>query len=126
MPHVVTGNFEVNLVPSASQTEGLSLMSIDKRYRGGLEGTGKGQMLAGGVEANGARAYVALETVTGELDGREGSFVLAHRGTMTPKAQDLSIIVVPDSGTGALVGLSGEMMIEIKDGQHFYELTYEL
>jgi hypothetical protein len=38
----------------------------------------------------------------------------------------LTVKVVPDSGTGALLGLSGSMKIIIADGKHFYELDYEL
>jgi hypothetical protein len=38
----------------------------------------------------------------------------------------LTITVVPDSGTGALVGLSGNMTINIVNDQHFYNFEYML
>jgi hypothetical protein len=38
----------------------------------------------------------------------------------------LMVVVVPDSGTGELVGIAGGMSIEIKDGKHFYEFEYTL
>ncbi len=38
----------------------------------------------------------------------------------------LMIAVVPDSGTGQLVGLTGTMAIVIKHGKHSYEFDYVL
>jgi hypothetical protein len=53
--------------------------------------------------------------------------VLQHFATMTRGTPRLEIVVVPDSGTGELTGLSGTMRIVIADGgKHFYELDYEL
>ena len=45
---------------------------------------------------------------------------------MTPKSQELAITVIPGSGTDLLEGLSGAMTIEIKYGEHLYELEYSL
>jgi hypothetical protein len=75
----------------------------------------------------GSGAYVAIEKVAGSLKGRSGSFVLQHTGTMTQNAPQLTILVVPDSGTGELKGLTGKMMINIAaDGKHSYDLEYAL
>jgi len=38
----------------------------------------------------------------------------------------LMIAVVPDSGTGQLVGLTGTIVIVVKDGKHWYEFDYTL
>ena len=38
----------------------------------------------------------------------------------------LSITVVPDSGTGQLKGLSGKMNIIIAEGKHSYDFEYTL
>ena len=73
-----------------------------------------------------AAGYVAIEQVTGTLNGRAGTFVLQHRGVMTRGAPELNITVVPDSGTGDLVGLAGKMGIEIAEGKHSYEFDYTL
>jgi hypothetical protein len=67
-----------------------------------------------------------MEKVTGTLAGRAGTFVLQHSGTMTRGVQQLTVTVVPDSGTGALAGLSGTMTVRIEGGKHSYEFTYEL
>ena len=124
-----SGTFDVKLSPQAlsdtAADPSLGRMSIDKQYHGDLEGTGKGEMLTAG-SGEGSGAYVAIERVTGKLKGRSGSFSLQHRGVMTRGTPDLSITVVPDSGTGELVGLAGKMTIKIENGKHFYELEYTL
>ena len=86
----------------------------------------KGQMLSAQTETEGSAGYVAIERVTGTLQGRNGTFVLQHSGTMTRGVPQLTVTVVPDSGTDQLMGLSGNMKIDISEGQHFYEFEYTL
>jgi Protein of unknown function (DUF3224) len=125
-----TGTFEVKLVPlvsdSDTQDATLGRMSIDKQFRGDLEGTSKGQMLTGGTGVKGSGAYVAIEKVTGMLHGRSGTFILQHTGIMTRGTPQLTITVVPDSGTDELVGLSGRLTIKIDDGKHSYDFEYAI
>ena len=125
-----SGTFEVKLSPQAPDEGesgvGVGRMLIDKRFSGGLEGTSRGQMLAAGTAVAGSAGYVAMEQVTGTLAGRSGSFVLQHSGTMTRGATQLSVTVVPDSGAGELVGLTGRMNIVVADGRHSYEFDYAL
>ncbi len=125
-----TGAFDVKLdAQTAEEKTGgaaISRMSIDKQFHGDLEGTSKGQMLAAGTGVKGSAGYVAIEQVTGTLHGRTGTFVLQHSGTMTRGAPQLSVTVVPDSGTGQLAGLAGKMAIRITEGKHFYEFEYTL
>jgi hypothetical protein len=78
------------------------------------------------TDVQGSAVYVAIERVSGLLHGREGTFVLHHRGVMDRGRPELSVSVVPDSGTGALAGISGEFRITIRDGRHFYEFEYQL
>jgi hypothetical protein len=78
------------------------------------------------TETKGSAGYVAVERVTGSLHGRSGTFALQHSGTMTRGVPQLIITVVPDSGTGQLVGLTGKMMINITDGKHSYDFEYTL
>ena len=101
-------------------------MSIDKRFHGDLEGTSRGEMLAARTAEPGSAGYVAMERVTGKLHGREGTFVLQHTGTMTRGTPTLGVTVVPDSGTGELAGLAGEMTIVIEEGKHSYVFDYTL
>jgi hypothetical protein len=101
-------------------------MSIDKQFHGDLEATSKGMMLSAGTAVKGSAGYVAIERVSGALHGRSGAFVLQHSGTMTRGAPQLTISVVPDSGTEGLVGLAGKMAITIADGKHSYDFEYTL
>ena len=123
------GTFEVKMNPldgNSSPEAGIGRMSIDKTFAGDLTATSQGEMLSGGSPAEGSAGYVAIERVTGTLHGNQGSFLLQHSGTMTPEAQELTITVVPASGTGALTGLSGRMEIRIEDGAHSYVFEYSL
>jgi hypothetical protein len=125
-----TGPFEVKLAPMdpANKTEDNSLgrMSIDKQFHGDLEASSKGEMLTAGTTVKGSAGYVAIERVSGSLNGRTGTFILQHNATMNRGMPQLNIIVVPDSGTGQLAGLTGTMNIIIADGKHSYDFTYSL
>ena len=130
MTTIAKGSFTVDMSPQGDSDtrDGVSLgrLSLRKRFEGDLEATGDGQMLTATTPAKGSAGYVAIERVTGTLSGRSGAFALQHTGTMDHGAQQLSISVVPDSGTGGLAGLSGALHIRIADGQHFYEFEYTL
>jgi hypothetical protein len=123
-----TGTFSVKIGPlsqyNTSQDAKLARMSIDKQFNGDLVGTSQGEMLSAGTDIKGSAGYVAIERVTGTLNDRSGSFVLQHNATMTRGAPYLNIVVIPDSGTGALAGLSGTMHIAIDKGNHSYEFEY--
>lgn len=124
-----TGPFDVKLSPQSSDEEPngstLARLSLDKQFAGDLQATSKGEMLSAGTRVTGSAGYVAIERVTGTLQGRQGSFVLQHFATMDRGTPDLKIIVVPDSGTGALTGLTGTMTIIIAaGGKHSYEFNY--
>ncbi len=122
------GTFDVKLAPQEDKAADptLTRLTIDKQFHGDLEGTSKGQMLGAGTDVKGSAGYVAIERVTGTLAGRSGSFTLQHSGTMDRGAPQLTITVVPDSGTGQLTGLTGRLMIKITEGKHFYEFEYTL
>src|SRR5580658_6327678 len=123
MPHA-SGTFEVKLTPQESANIGR--MSIDKQFHGDLEATSKGEMLSAMTEVKGSAGYVAIERVTGTLHGKSGSFVLQHSGTMTRGEPQLSVTVVPDSGTGELTGIAGKLTVIIAAGKHSYEFDYTL
>jgi hypothetical protein len=124
------GSFTVQLKPVGEPdgVDGVSLgrMSLDKQFEGDLVGIGNGQMLTALTPVKGSAGYVAIERFTGSLHGRSGSFVFQHTGTMNQGAQSLSITVVPDSGTGALTGISGTFTLQIVGDRHLYEFAYEL
>jgi|HubBroStandDraft_5_1064220.scaffolds.fasta_scaffold382659_1 hypothetical protein len=126
-----SGTFDVKLTPQTDEgggeNSGLGRMSIDKQFHGDLEGTSRGFMLSSAATiVKGSGGYVAMERVTGKLKGRAGSFVLQHSGTMTRGTPQLSVTVVPDSGTDQLTGIAGTLTIKIDGGKHSYEFEYTL
>ena len=127
MANRATGTFEVKVSPQdAPESPGVGRMLLDKQLHGDLEATSKGQMLTAMTAVQGSAGYVAIEQVTGKLKGRAGTFVLQHHGIMDRGKPQLSVTVVPDSGTGELAGLSGKMEIIIEGGKHSYVLEYTL
>jgi hypothetical protein len=130
MPIHATGTFEVKLSPQAPDASAgdptVGRMAIDKQFHGDLEAASKGQMLTAMTDTKGSAGYVALERIVGTLGGRSGTFALQHSGTMTRGVPRLSVTVVPDSGTGELAGIDGQMTIEVAEGKHRYDLAYTL
>ncbi len=124
------GSFEIRLNPEAlsepAAGTGLGRMSFNKVFQGDLVATSQGEMLSLRSSVLGSAGYVAMETVTGTLQGRNGSFVLQHSSTMTRGVAEQSINVVPDSATGELAGLAGRLVITIEEGQHSYQFDYSL
>ena len=124
------GEFDVKVTPlplaGPADEPSLGRLSIEKRFRGDFVGVGEGQMLTATTGVEGSAAYVAIERVSGTLEGRVGSFALQHRGEMRGGQQDLHVSVVPDSGTGGFAGIAGTLHIIIEGKNHRYELAYTL
>ena len=128
--HHAVGTFEVQVVPAEEEDTasglGLGRYTLSKTFTGDMTGEGRGQMLTGGNEAAQMGVYVALERFVGQIDGRDGALLLAHRGVMDPSGQSLTIGIVPGSGTGGLAGIAGEFQLTIEGGVHHYDLAYTL
>lgn len=126
----VSGSFSITMTPlqepQRSGRSTLGRMGLDKVYSGELAAQGKGEMLSAVTDTKGAAGYVAIEAISGTLQGRKGSFVVQHTGTMADGQQSLSITIVPHSGTDELERISGKLAIRIENGQHFYDLDYTL
>lgn len=127
----VSGLFKVNMEPLASSFKGqggaqIARMALDKYFSGELEAHSVGEMLSVVTSTEGSAGYVAIEQVSGILVGRQGSFVLQHLGVMNKGKPELTLVVVPDSGSDELKGLSGQMDIRIEEGQHYYDFEFEL
>jgi len=130
MLRTAKGTFKVQMKPvgEPDSLSGVSTgrMSLDKQFEGDWMATGKGEMLTALTPEEGSAGYVAIERVTGTLHGRSGSLVLQHSGLMTKGAQQLTIRIVPGSGTEHLSGIQGDFKLTIEQGKHFYELVYSL
>jgi hypothetical protein len=124
------GTFEITMTPhppyDTAKGATIARASIDKKLEGELTATSKVEMISAMSEVKGSAGYVAIERINGTLNGRTGTFVVQHMGTMSRGTQSLTIHVVPDTGTGELEGLTGKMAIDIVEGKHFYTLDYDL
>jgi hypothetical protein len=124
------GSFEVKVTPitltDPMDTGGFGRLALAKTFHGDLTGTSVGMMLASTDAAQTSGGYVALEQVTGTLQGKTGSFTLMHNGTMTPQSMEMRIMVVPASGTDELEGIAGTFKIIIEGKKHFWEFEYSL
>lgn len=124
------GTFEVTIIPQPYQDgagdSSVGRMAIAKVFSGEMNGTGSGQMLAYRSSVPGSAGYVAMEKVQGTLNGRQGSFIMQHNGIMNRGESQLTIRIVPDSGTDQLTGIAGEMLLNIEQGKHYYEFRYTL
>jgi hypothetical protein len=124
------GTFEIKLTPQTPDGKYedalLGRMTFDKQFQGDLIGSSTGHMLTAMTATKGSAGYVAIERVTGTLNGSSGTFVLQHNAFMSGGVHQLNVAVVPDSGTEGLTGLSGKLVIRIEDGRHYYEFEYEL
>jgi len=104
----------------------VGLTIFDKVFVGGaFVGTSVVHMVSTAA-ASGPLAYVALERLEGQLDGRNGAFVLRHDGVILDGVPVLELEVVQGSATGDLVGLTGAGTIEHTAAGAFLELDYEL
>ena len=121
------GSFDVTITPQETADEApVARMLLYKEFHGDLGAIAHGEMLAAHEPLTGAGVYVAIDRVTGTLHGRSGSFLIAHRGVRNADGQELSIVIVPGSGTGQLTGITGTVGIEIVGKEHFYSVEYHL
>ena len=124
------GTFDVKNYPlgvdDALNGTSIGRFALDKQFHGDLEGVSKGEMLGAGNPATGTAGYVAIEQITGTLNGLDGSFALQHFGTMEDNKFELIVKVVPGSGAGHLIGISGAMTITPVNGKHSWKFEYTL
>jgi hypothetical protein len=129
------GSFDIKMNPAEptdfEKANDITRLTSDKTWHGDFEGVSHGEMITGSTASTGSMAYVAIERMTGKLNGRQGSFTFSHRATMmkgdAPSAGDLSVTVVPNSGTGELTGLTGSLMIHIDaQGKHTWTFDYSI
>lgn len=130
MKKTIKGKFSIKSTPyppdDAVQKIGAMKMRFDKTFDGDLQAVSLVSMIGVMNKDLNSGGYVAIERVTGKLGELEGGFCLQHSSIMNRGVPTQTITVIPDSGTGQLVGLTGQMVIDIVDGQHFYTFEYEV
>lgn len=128
MTQHATGTFEVKLTTQDDKTGDATMgrMTITKQWSGEIVGSSLGQMLTAGDFKSGSAGYVAMEKFTGTIKDKKGSLIFQHTATMIAGQGDLTITVVPNSGTDELRGITGKLTIKIENGKHFYDFEYGL
>jgi hypothetical protein len=126
-----TGRFDLTswVEDAYDDADGARLLKVrnTKTFEGGISGTSATELLQA-IAGDGGAAYVGMERVAGEIDGRKGTFVLRHSASMTADGGgDMRVDVVPGSATGDLVGLTGELTITMTpEREHSYSFAYTL
>jgi Protein of unknown function (DUF3224) len=100
-------------------------ITLRKTFSGPLTGTSVVAMTSVGV-GEAPAGYVALELVTGTLEGRAGSFVLQHTGVVEGAEGSAGGLVLPGTGTGELTGLRGTATLTHDDDGAVLTLDYTL
>ena len=126
MSNHARGTFAVTLTPEESGLPTIGRFALEKTYAGDAVGTGAGIMLSAGDPAMGEAGYVVLEVAELTIGERSGSFAMQQLGTMSGGDQSITYLVTPGSGTGGFAGISGRLELEIRDGQHHYDLVHDL
>jgi len=84
----------------------LTIASVQQAVTGDIEGTSDVRWVMA-YTADDAAEFVGVQSVTGALGGRSGSFVLRSVGTFDGKTAAGDVTVVAGSGTDDLTGISG-------------------
>ena len=122
----LTATFTVDLTPAEILPGAADRFDLAKTWTGALEGTSRGIMLTAGDPAGGSASYIATETFEGTLDGQQGTLTLQQLGTMAGGEPELSYVIAPGSGTGALAGLTGTLTIGTIDEDGRHQVAVEL
>ncbi len=103
-----------------------SRATVLKVFEGELLGESQAELLMAGTPASGA-GYIAQERFVGRLGDRAGSFDMQHGGTALANGETPFQFgyVVPNSGTGALKGLTGTVLYRHDEAGAVVTLNYE-
>jgi hypothetical protein len=114
-------------VPAPEITTALpvGVVTMTKTYTGAIDG--RSQTIFTSAFDGTKGTYVALESFAGTVDGRDGAFNFVHVATTSGEDRSGEVfLIVPDSGTGALAGITGTGGIAVEDGVHRMHLDYHL
>ena len=102
----------------------LSRTICTKKFDGNFNGNSKLEAIMLRMECDqNPMAYIGVEHINCTLDGRTGSFILIHNAEALGEDQQSTLKILPGSGTGDLVGITGSGEIT---PDHFFILSYEL
>lgn len=131
MKKTANARFEIRKWDEQPYSEGpdvpkMTRASVAKIYTGDIAGEGQVEYVMM-YRDDGSAAFVGLERVVGEVEGRTGSFVLQRIGVFEGGEAKESYSVVPGSATGEIVGMTGEGRSAVGHGmEHPFTLSYTL
>lgn len=101
---------------------------MEKHYEGEIAGRSATLFTAAYDQASGAGTYIAMESFEGTVGGRPGTFNFVHSASTSGSDRTGEyFMIVPDSGTGGLAGISGGGGLTVDaDGTHRVWFDYEL
>ncbi|MFF0092175.1 DUF3224 domain-containing protein [Streptomyces canus] len=118
------------LKPEPAVTTGLpvGVATMEKHFEGEIAGRSATLFTAAYDQQSGIGTYVAMESFEGSLHGRSGAFNFVHSATTSGSDRTAEFFtIVPSSGIGDLVGISGTGALAVDaDGTHRIRLDYEL
>src|SRR5690349_14965494 len=129
-----TGTFEVaNFTPAPVPTGDVKtavpvgVATMTKTFAGEISGRSSTLFTAAFDQATGVGTYVAMESFEGSIAGLAGTVNFAHSATTLGDSREAEFfVIVPGSGTGDLVGLSGTGGLAVDpDGTHKIWFDYE-
>lgn len=107
----------------------VGVVHMVKEFTGEIAGRSATVFVAAFSQETSTGTYVALESFEGSIDGRGGSMNFAHSATTLggPERHDELVVIVPGSGTGELVGITGTGALRVDDdGTHHFDFDYDL
>ncbi|MFE0600536.1 DUF3224 domain-containing protein [Streptomyces sp. NPDC058892] len=121
-------DWEETAVGAAEGAPRLAHARVTNSFTGGVEATGTSCDYTIAYTGESTGSYSGMELLSGRVDGREGRFVLEERGTFDADGTVCRFEVVPGSGTGDLVGLTGSGGFTCRHGASSveYAFTYTL
>ncbi|MCI2957836.1 DUF3224 domain-containing protein [Agromyces atrinae] len=122
----VSGRFDIDIAPAGALLPNTGRFDFTKTWTGGIEGASAGVMLSAGDPASGTAGYVAIEAFEGSIDGRTGTITFQQLGSMVDGTEALRYEIVPGSGTGDLTTATGELVLDVADGDHSVVLRLRL
>ncbi|GGU73566.1 hypothetical protein GCM10010211_44420 [Streptomyces albospinus] len=134
MPTQTTGrityaNWEENPVGSTGASPRIARASVANTFSGGIEAARTTCEYTIAYVTDKTGTFTGMELLTGQLDGRAGTFVVEERGVFEADGTvRCAFEVVPGSGTGDLTGLTGTGSYTCKAGEPSisYSFDYEL
>ena len=123
IPFEVTGWEPEPLTLGEPGPVGFGRVTLRKTFSGALTGTSVVAMTSATVGETPA-GYVAVELVTGTLEGRTGTFVLQHSGVVDGAESRATGVVLPGTGTGEVAGLRGTVELTHDESGAVLTLDY--